>query len=124
MRRSLLLLEVLVGLALLALLGVSLLCIRSGALRQFHAAQRRSEIAQRVESLLWYWSVRGEPVTLPGTGRFTDALAWKRQVQPVRIDAGVIVTEITLLVRDEGTTPVRDVYRAAWLVSRKPPERR
>jgi hypothetical protein len=124
-RRSLLLLEVVVGLALLALLGVWLVQLQAAALRQHRETRLRDDVVQRVERLLWEWSSTGAPVTLPSTGRFTDALEWQREVQPTRVGGGLIATQVTLSVSERKDHSVREVYRVDWLVPRKSnPERR
>jgi type II secretory pathway pseudopilin PulG len=120
--RGLLLIEVLVALVLLAVLGVTILRIQSGAIRQFHATQRRAEIAASVEKLLWDWSLAHEAVTLPGTGRFSEKIGWRRSVEPIRLDAGVLATQVELVVRDDSQSVPTELYRIAWLVPRRVPE--
>ena len=121
---SFLLLEVVVGLALLAGLGVWLLKLQAASLRQYRVAQQREEIAVLVEQLLWTWSTSGTPVTLPAAGRFDEQLHWRREVQPVRIAAGVIPTQVSVIVtRDEPDGVSGEVYRVDWLVPREPPRR-
>jgi hypothetical protein len=117
--RSFLLLEVVVGLALLAGLGVWLLKLQTASVRQYRAAQQRAEIAALVEQLLWTWSTSGTPVTLPATGQLDERLRWRREVQPVRIAPGVVPTQVSVLVtRDEPDGGTHEVYRVDWLVPR------
>ena len=116
-RRCLLLLEVLVGLALLAGLGVALVKLQGDALRQVHNAQHRERIAQQVEDLLAGWSASQTVVTLPATGRLDDRLDWRREVRPTRIASGVLATQISVIVTDDTVTEEqRDVYRVDWLL--------
>ena len=116
-RRSFLLLEVVVGLALLAGLGVALLKLQAAALRQYRRAREQMEVAQQVERLLWHWSSGSEPVTLPATGQFDQHLTWRREARPVRIAAGVLPTQVSLIVTaHEPHETSRDVYRVDWLV--------
>lgn len=122
-RRSFTLLEVIVGLALLATLGAGLLKLQADAVRQVRHARLRSKVTDRVEQLLWQWSRDGARVTLPATGEFEPMLHWRREVMPVRIANGVLPTQIRLVVTHQtpGEDPV-EVYRVAWLVPRKPRE--
>ncbi len=118
-RRCYLLLEVLVGLALLAGLGVWLLTLQSAALRQYHAAQRRAKAARQVQALLWQWSSAQTPITLPAGDRFDETLSWRRQARPVRVAQDVLPTLISLIVTEN--TPhaqPREIYRVDWLVPR------
>lgn len=121
---GLLLIEVLVALVLMAVIGVTLLRIQSGAVRQFHATQQRARIVARVEKLLWDWSVGHQAVTLPNSGRFDQKISWQRLVEPVRLDTGLIVTQVQLVVRDDSQVVSTELYRVAWLVPRRPPEAR
>ncbi len=115
--RSFLLLEVVAALALLAGLGVWLLKLQTAAVRQYRTAQEIAEAAAQVEQLVWTWRETGTPVTLPATGQFSDRLHWRREVQPVRIAAGVIPTRVTLIVtRHEPHGEPREIYRVDWLV--------
>lgn len=118
--RSFTLLEVVIGLALLAGMGVWLLRLQADALRQYRLTRLRSEVAGRVERLLWAWSSSAAPVTLPATGRFDERLSWRRQVKPVRIAAGVLPTHVSLIVdlKQPHAEP-REIYRVDWLVPRK-----
>lgn len=118
-RRCFTLLEVLVGLALLASLGVSLIQLQACALRQLHDARRKADVARRVEALLWDWSSSNTPVTLPATGTFDRQLAWRREVQPVRIAAEVLPIQVSLIVTElsEHAQP-REIYRVDWLVAK------
>jgi hypothetical protein len=120
--RSFLLLEVLLGLALLAGLGVWLLKLQGESLRQYRYALRREEIATKVERLLWDWQVSQTPVTLPATGQFDERLHWRREVRPVRIARGVLPTQISVLVTDvQADRGPEEVYRVDWLIPRKRP---
>lgn len=121
-RSGLLLVEVLVALVILAAMGVALLRIQSAAVRQFHATQRRAAIAAQVEKLLWDWSQRKVPITLPNTGQFSETVAWTRTAGPSRIDQGLLVTQVEMIVRDSSNTTRPEIYRVAWLVPRRPPE--
>jgi hypothetical protein len=122
--RSFLLLEVVVGLALLAGLGVWLLKLQTAAVRQVYAARLRTEVATRVERLLWDWSAGRIRVTLPASGRFDERLTWRREVRSVRIAAGVLPTQVSVIVTlDEPHHPPREIYRVDWLVPRVPPDR-
>jgi hypothetical protein len=119
-RRGLLLLEVVVGLALLALLGVWLVRLQAASLRQHRDARLRDQVVQQVEQMLWEWSSSGVPVTLPSTGRMSDTLEWRREVQPMRVTAGLIATQITLTVTETTPhAPQKEIYRVGWLVPRK-----
>lgn len=119
LRRSMLLLEVVVGLALLAGLGVWLLKLQAASIRQVREAGQRAAVASLVEQLLWKWSVSGVEVTLPATGRFDETLTWQRQARPVRIAAGVLPTQITVIVTEHKPhAEPREVYRIDWLVPR------
>jgi hypothetical protein len=110
-------LEVVVGLALLAGLGVWLVQSQADALRQYRRAEQRQRIAAQVEQLLWTWSVSGAPVTLPATGHLSDGLSWRREVRPVRLAAGVLPTQVSLIVTAVGDDRrPQDVYRVDWLV--------
>jgi len=115
--RSYLLLEVVVGLALLASLGVGLLKLQAAALRQCHHAEQRAQIATQVEQLLGTWSRTGERVTLPATGWLSGYVSWRREALPMRVDADVLPTHISVIVtyHEPHHTP-RDVYRVDWLV--------
>ena len=124
-RHSYLLLEVLVGLALLAGLGVWLLTLQSAALRQYHAAQRRAKAARQVQALLWQWSVAQTPITLPAGGRFDEKLSWRREARPVRIAQDVLPTLISLIVTERRPhAEPREIYRVDWLVPRPATGRR
>jgi hypothetical protein len=124
-RRSFLLLEVIVGLALLGLLGVWLVKLQGAALRQVREARLKEDVRQRVEQLLWEWSSAGVRVTLPASGDFSQSLAWRREIQPIRVANGLIAPQVTLIVTETlPHTGSREVYRVDWLVPRKPkPER-
>ena len=116
-RRSYLLLEVVVGLALLATLGVVLVRLQAGARRQYRQAQERDQIAAQAEQLLWTWSASRTPVTLPATGRLNDRWSWRREACPLRVATGVLPTQVSLIVTaigDDGR--VYDAYRVDWLV--------
>jgi hypothetical protein len=118
-RGSFLLLEVVVGLALLAAVGVWLLKLQAASVRQYDIARRRGAVAARVEQLLWDWSVRRIRITLPASGRFGETLAWRREVRPVRIAPGVLPTQVSLIVtQHEPHDEPREVYRVDWLVPR------
>lgn len=115
--RAVILLEVVVGLALLASLGVWLLKLETQAVRQVRLAAERDRVAARVAELLWAWSESGTPVTLPATGRLDDRLRWRREVRPVRLAADVLPTQVSLIVTHEGADGrSQDVYRVDWLV--------
>ncbi len=124
-RRSFTLLEVVVGLALLATLGAGLLKLQTDAARQVRHARLRSKVTERVEQLLWQWSRDGTPVTLPATGEFEATLHWRREAKPVRIANGLLPTQIRLVVTHQAPNehPV-EIYRVAWLVPRKSGEQR
>ncbi|MEW6252156.1 MAG: hypothetical protein AB1716_16075 [Planctomycetota bacterium] len=116
-RRSLLLLEVVVGLALLGTLGVAALQLQAHALYQVRRAQEQAEVVQRVEALLWSWSAERVPVTLPATGSLTHRFHWRREVRPVRLAPDVLPTQVTVVVTAQAPgTAEREVYRVAWLV--------
>lgn len=118
-RRGYLLLEVLVALALLAVLGVGLLHVQSEALRQYHRAQQRLRIAEMVEELLWQWSLSQTAVTLPATGQLDEHLHWRREVRPVRVARDVLPTLVRVVVTDERPgQEAEDIYRVEWLVPR------
>lgn len=122
LRRSFLLLEVIVSLALLALLGVWLLKLQSSAVRQFREARLRADVTRRVEALLWEWSEGSVHVTLPATGEFSATLSWRREIEPVRVTSGVIVPKVTVVVSEARPhAPPCEVYRVGWLVPRVPP---
>ncbi len=119
--RALLLLEVVLGLALLAGVGAGLLTLEMHALRQHRRAQERAALLRQVEDLLWTWSTQRVAVTLPATGSFTERLRWRREVQPIRLAPEVFPTQVTLVVSAvEPGEPVRELYRLDWLV---PPHR-
>ena len=123
--RSFTLLEVMISLALLSILGVSLMKLQAAAVRQCNATWLRVEAARRVEDLLWSWSSTGTAITLPATGRFDNNLCWQRSVTPVRIASGVIPNRITVRVsRSEETGETKNVYRLDWLVPRQTGERK
>lgn len=119
--RSITLIETVVGLALLAGLGVWLLKLQAESTRQIQAARLRERAAEYTEALLFAWSSQSAPVTLPASGRFDDQLSWRRQVRPVRVAQGVLPIQVSLIVTlEEPDAESREVYRVAWLV----PERR
>jgi len=121
-RRAYLLLEAVLGLALLAGLGVALLKLQAAALRQYAQARQQAAVAAQVEDLLWTWSCAHEPVTLPATGWFDARLAWRREVRPVRVAAGVLPTQISVVVtQHDPVGPTRDVYRVDWFVRKAVP---
>ena len=74
-RRSVMLLEVLVGLALLAGLGVWLLRLETEAVRQYHESQNRDQVAAKVEQ--YYRKI---DIDKAGRRRFV----WHRTRQRVR----------------------------------------
>lgn len=119
MKQGYLLLEVLVGLALLALLGVGLIRSQIFALRQFHAAERQRAVAEQVAGLLWSWSENGTPVTLPGDGQLTDGLHWRRTIQPIRIAQGCMARQICVMVYAVDQNQEHEIYRVDWLVPEK-----
>jgi type II secretory pathway pseudopilin PulG len=115
-RAGYLLLEVLVGLALLAVLGVGLLRLQAAATRQLRQARQRAALVHQVDELLFQWSGTGQPVTLPATGAFDEKTTWLRRVQPVRA-AGVLATQVSLSVlRHEPGQAPHEAYRVDWLV--------
>lgn len=117
LRHGLLLLEVIVGVALLALLGVMLITLQASSLRQLRAAREQSAIVADVENLLWHWSSSAALVTLPAAGQFEPHLRWERRAEPVRIATGLFATQVSLIVtRDAPPEPPRAVYRVDWLV--------
>ena len=119
-QRSFTLLEVVVGLALLAGLGVWLLKLQAAAVGQYHAARQRAENAARVEAFLWPWSVAQAPVTLPATGSFDGRFRWRREVRPVRIAFGVLPTQVSVIVtQHEPHAEPREIFRVDWLVPRE-----
>lgn len=119
--RSFTLLEVLVGLALLAVIGVSVLGLQSAALRHAHHARLRAAAVEQLEALLWRWSCDRAPVTLPTDGRFSPELTWRRTVEPVAI-GGVIATHVTVRVYAQGDSQAdREVCRVDFLVPRARP---
>ena len=116
-RRALLLLEVLVGLALLAVLGVWLLKLETAAIRQYRYAAQQQRAAVLVEELLNDWSIAGVPVTLPASGHLDDELNWRRSVRPVRLARDLLPTQVTVVVTCHGNAARDDeVYRVEWLV--------
>lgn len=116
-RKSFLLLEVLVGLALLALLGVWIVRVQAAALRQWAHARQLRQATVAVESLLASWSDTHTVVTLPGSGELADGLRWQRECGPAVPAAGVQATAVRLVVRsDSAGQPPRDVLHLAWLV--------
>ena len=118
--RSFTLLEVVIGLALLGGMGVWLLGLQSDALRQYRYARMRSQVAERVEQLLWEWSASGMPVTLPATGRFDDRLSWRREVAPIRVVSGVLPSQVSIVVTlHVPHEQSREIYRVAWLIPRE-----
>lgn len=123
-RRSFSLIETVAALALLALLGVSILQVQSSVVRQVRLAQLRNDVANRVEGLLWDWRVQRVPVTLPATGEFAPALRWQRESGPLRIAQGVMPTEVRLTVFSLGPSGWSEVAAWSWLVPDPEPERR
>ena len=122
-RRGLLLLEVVVGLALLALLGVALVQLQVRATRQYRSAQESTAVARQAEALLLEWRLGRVAVTLPASGAFDDQLRWRRDVRPVRIGPGALADQISLVVtRAAPHQTEQEVYRADWYIPR--PERR
>ncbi len=116
-RRSFLLLEVVVGLALLATLGVELVQLQAAAVRQSSLAAQTRETATRVRQLLWSWSCSGEPVTLPATGTFDEHLSWRREARPVRVASGLLATQTSVVVvRAEPGQAAQESYRVDWVV--------
>lgn len=115
--RAYLLLEVLVGLALLAALGAWLVRLQGAAVRQYRQAEQRALLAAQVEHLLWTWSETGTAVSLPATGQFDARTQWRRAVQPVRV-AGLLTTQVSVIVTraEPGAAPV-EIYRVDWLLS-------
>ena len=123
MKRSYLLLEVLVGLALLALLGVGLIRTQVFSLRQFHTAERQRAVAEQMAGLLWNWSETGTPVTLPGDGELNGGLRWRRTILPIRIAQGCLASQVcvTVYATDEGKE--HEIYRVDWLMPEKAPKK-
>jgi hypothetical protein len=116
-RRSFLLLEVVLGLALLAGLGVSLVQLEAHSIRQFRRAQERGRVGNLVDELLWSWSESKVPVTLPASGQFSSSLRWRREIRPVRIAEGVICTQVSVIVDHmDAHGALSPVYRVDWLV--------
>lgn len=116
-RYGLMLLETVVGVALLALLGVLLLKLQARSMRQLHDAREQAAVVADVEALLWNWSETGAAVTIPATGEFAALLRWERSAEPVRVASGVFATQVSLIVsRDAPPEPPRPIYRVDWLV--------
>ncbi len=113
-KRSFTLLEVVVALALLALLGVQLLDAQSRAVRQLRAAEQRKRVALAVDKLLDEWAEAGVKVTLPASGALDEPdLRWVRTARPVRIARGVLPKQVTLTVFDQHDEAV---VRVDWWV--------
>ncbi len=120
--RSFLLLEVVLGLALLAGLGVGLVRLQAGALRQINAARQRAELAALVEALVWSWNETQTPVTLPATGAFDDHRRWRRELRPVRVGGGLLATQVSVIATVADRDGPRDVFRVDWLIPATPRE--
>jgi type II secretory pathway pseudopilin PulG len=117
MRRSFLLLEVVIGLALLATVGVAIARLQAAAVQQVRQAAQARETATRVQELLWSWGSSGERVTLPATGVFDDRTTWRRESQPVRVASGVLATQISVVVIRAGPGhAAEELYRVDWLI--------
>jgi type II secretory pathway pseudopilin PulG len=117
-RRSYLLLEVVVGLALLATVAGGLLVLETSAVRQYRRAQEQQRIAGQVEQLLWSWRLTQTAVTLPATGRLDERYRWRREVRPVHVASRVTADRVSVIVTvDDGSSGPRDVYRVDWLVA-------
>lgn len=97
-RRSFLLLEVVLALALLAAMAALVVKIQHAAIQQANAAQRQRAITAQVESLLWEWSRQRVPVTLPSTGQLAGDLTWRREVTPQAVAPGVLATRVTVTI--------------------------
>lgn len=118
-RPSFTLLEVMLSLALLAALGVTILRIQAGAIRQVRQARNSEDLAQRVEALLDSWSETGTAVTLPATGRWNEHLAWRREAGPVAIGPSLLATHVLVVIQaTDAAGRTADVYRVDWLVPR------
>jgi len=113
------LVEVLCGLALLAVTAVALLQIQSASMRQIQRAQARAQAAVLLEDLLWQWQLERTPVTLPATGRLDPRWTWRRTVQPVAAAPGVLAREIRVAVfAEEG--PKTAIHEVCWLLPLDP----
>lgn len=114
-RTGMLLLETLVGLALLALLGVWLIQLQAAALRQWSAARQLERATREMNALLARWSETGEAVTVPGQGMITDSLIWERACAPTLAGELGMATQVTVVL---STPPpqARDVLSVSWLV--------
>lgn len=118
-RNSFTLLEVLLSLVLMSALGVTVLRIQAGALRQVRQAHENLEIAQRVEALLESWSQSGTAITLPATGRWNERLAWRREAGPVAVGPSTLATHVLVVIQATDVAgKMSDVYRVDWLVPR------
>jgi prepilin-type N-terminal cleavage/methylation domain-containing protein len=114
--RSFTLIEVVVALALLSGLGMWLVQLQLAAMRQYHEAMEQLKVADRVEHMLWNWSMAGAEVTLPSSGHWDERYGWRREVLPVRI-GGAMARQIRVIVtRSESGQSRSDVYDVAWLV--------
>ncbi len=116
MKRSFTLLETLVALALLAAVLTALLRVEAAAVRQLARSRARQQIVAELEQLLARWSAQGEPVTLPSSGPLSAHFRWQRAVQPVRLPAGGLATQVTVTVGDQ-RTPAVELLRVDWLLA-------
>ena len=114
--RSFTLLETIAALALLALLGVSILQVQVAVVRQTRLTAQRERVAGLVQDLLWEWRIARVPVTLPATGSWSDDLRWERSAQPARIAADLIPTEVRMAVFGREQEEWLEVARWSWLV--------
>ena len=114
--RSFTLLETIAALALLALLGVSILQVQVAVVRQTRLTAQRERVAGLVQDLLWEWRIARVPVTLPATGSWSDELRWERSAQPARIAVDVIPTEVRMAVFRREQEEWLEVASWSWLV--------
>jgi type II secretory pathway component PulJ len=120
-RRATTLVEVLLGLTLLAVLLVSILTVRSRAARQMVLARARQDAARAADRLLTRWC--SDPVTFPrgATGVMPDApqFTWRTRVVDNRsarnLGASVVRLEVSdpeapeILVAVEVLLPAKDL---------------
>lgn len=124
-RRAMLLLEVVLGLALLAALAVGLLRIEAAALRQIRFTEERESVAMQVEQLLWNWSIGGESITKPAQGMLDRDHRWERHSRPGRLFDGCNGRFVSVVVERTGDRPTElPLYRLDWFVPDTSGERR
>lgn len=112
---GMLLLETLVGLALLAMLGVWLIQLQAAALRQWSSARQLERATHEMSVLLARWSQTGEVVTVPGQGMITESLIWERGCAPAFAGELGLATQVTVVL---STPPpqARELLSVSWLV--------